>query len=145
MVKKYLTTLPDWIKLAVVLVLGYALYNFLKKKITIGAVNQQYVTGAGVDQVTGAAFNTQSVAELLFGTYFNDLTEDEEKAIKLINSVPLDRMRDFNTRYNTICINRAGNYHWWNFYNHIPANLVSDCQYFLEGKITQVQARLNAI
>lgn len=135
------------VKILLGLVLAYLIFLAVKRRLKIIKVNNAFSTGhslgTGSDGLPVA--NIQVLAENLFGLFYNDITEDEAACIATIKKVPVSQIAAFSQRYNKLCIDRKGNFHWWTGYNHIPENLISDCRYFLEGNYKQIENLLNQI
>lgn len=131
------------------LFIAYKVYKKWKQSQDINKLQDAVVSASGSGKnVNGVVepLNLVAVVEAVWYEQFETLVfTDKDKLVKLINSVPVFRMREFSRIYNTKVVSINLNYHWWAGNWHKPESVIVDINYFLGSRVVEVSKQLNAI
>lgn len=143
-VKQFFAKLNPSVKLLLGVVVAYLGYKKIKKMVDLKNLNDRLKSSSGVGS-DGTPLNLANVLEMLWYEYFETVTEDENKIVALINSIPVFRMREFALLYNAKVVNNKLSYNWWFGNWHAPKDFMEDTAYFLGARVKDVSVKLNAI
>lgn len=150
-VTEFVKGLPRPVQILLALFLGYNLFKFVKKKMAVSEVTAPYVQGGknpdGTHATTpaGLPFNAQACAVHLWELFYGSLMEDENAIIALLQSVPVNKIREVNSLYAAYLLSKKDSYTFFGWSWHYGKSLQEDAQYYLEDDYNKVSQFFNQL
>lgn len=155
-IKKYWDMVPNWVKVLLLLLVGYNLYKNLtaawaqKKELDAANDTTNGYNNSQVISASGQAVNIQALVVEVWNEMYIPYFESEAKIIEILHSVGVQNFKEFNRRFNTYLVTNKKNWpHKPVFgildFGEYHNSLQDACSYFLEGKYKEVSYLFKAL